>query len=209
MKSSRPLEFHFLNDNKEIYFLTSFKKPANLKLTLNLNTYLFGEPFQKTITVNNHITSIDYPVKFVFFFTVKNAVAGQVFTYEGLILNYFRKSLWGLNGDFSIEPNYNLDIISIRPHKDKSSFTFEIGSNLPLSDRLLELVQVKKENLKQCNSTRHDELDWFKKETTLEMDLCSVAYRETNYDYSKDEDYTLVDVNYNVKIGIVPIIVVS
>lgn len=201
---SNSLEFYFFidsfNDHKEIYSLTSIKRPTNVIVKFHLNTNLFGEQFQKLVTINAQMISINYRMKYMFSFKVKNVAFGKVFTMEGRMLNYFRKSLWGFERSTDwFEENSNLDIVSYTPHSDFRSMTVEIGSDLPFSKRLLALVQAKNENLKQCNSTQIKELDWFKAETDLEMDLCSVAYRDVDYDYTPEKQYQ-VENHYNLTI---------
>ena len=166
-------------------------------LNFHLTTDVLGEQFEKTITVNNKITSIGYPVEHVLSFTVRNATFAQVLDAEFNLLRYFRTSLWTKPILLFTTQNHNLDIITFKPHGQ--SFNFEIGSSEEPSERLHRLLIYKENNVDRCNLDWTPELEEFKRETGLELDLCSLQYSKTSYDYSPDENYT-VDAHYSVMI---------
>ena len=197
--------FLFTTSN-EAYLLASFRQPTNLQLNFDLDTYFFGQHFQKSVTVNNKIISIGYPVEFVFTFTVTNTNLTQMLASEFNVLNYFRKNLWRKLIFFVGADNYNLDIISFKPYRkhpshdfDFSKYTFEIGSSEGPSARLNSLLAFKNDNAEHCATARNEELNAFTQETSLEMDLCSVSLAQNSFNYTKDTDYT-ADIGFVVRI---------
>lgn len=198
--SSTPkLNYALLNTDNEIYFLSSFQKPTNVKINFNLNVNLNEIEFNKTVVINYEIKNLNYEVNFIFQFKVKNATFKQILAAEMNVLKYFRTQLWRRETFFYNKENNELDILSIRPGEN-DTFIFEIGTDIGQSSRLSNLITFKDDHLKECSELiDNDELINFKKSTNLEIDLCSIDFYSSDNDLDYDLNYT-INANYSIKI---------
>ena len=192
------LDYDLINNNSDIFFLSSFRKPTNLKINYNLHYSYLNEEFVQTVTIDYKIRNLDYSINYAFTFTVHNVTFDQLLASELNVLKYFRNELWRKNFLFTDVENTNLDIVSFK-QIDDNSFRFVIGSSEGQSNRLSNLLSAIR-NEKNCSSFKSDELGAFRGATDLNLDSCSIRFDRVENELKYDTDFT-VNASFDIQIS--------
>lgn len=194
-----PFNFNLMHTNSEIIFLTSFEKSTQLKVNLNLNVNYLGDRFEKKVVIEYEIKNLNYDINNIIEFDVKNTTINQVLLSELEVLKYFRTILWRKYQFLFTTENNKLEIASIKPGKQAGTFRFAIGSELGLSEKLLEFLSIKDLKSEQCSKENEDVKD-FETKTGLQFDLCSIEYRHVKREANDGTTYE-VFANFDVQIN--------